>query len=270
MARKTPQSTPNTPAQMTFSPTKAAIYLRVSTDEQVNGYGLDVQRQRCEAMAIVKGWTVTAVYSDEGLSGTLDATKRPGLAAMLDAACNGEVDAVIVLSLDRLARKTLLVLDIVGRLDGCAVELVSVKESLDTSTPSGRFALTMFAAIAQLERDTIVQRTTDGRNARGAVDGERGGSVPMGYRRERNDTGAAVGVSIVDSEAETVRTIFSLRAGGASLRTIAACLNDDGIPARKGGRWYASAVKEVLSNEAEYRGGRRGASDETWPVILND
>lgn len=255
--------------QLPLTTTNAAIYLRVSTDEQVNGYGLDVQRTRCEAMAIVKGWNVSAVYSDEGLSGTLDAGKRPGLKALLQAACAGDVQAVIVLSLDRLARKTLLVLDLVGRLDECGVELVSVKESLDTSTPSGRFALTMFAAIAQLERDTIVARTTDGRNARGKIDGERGGSVPMGYRRERDDTGKVVGLVVVDAEAQTVRAIFAQRAGGASLRTIAAYLNDNGIPARKGGQWYASAVKEVLSNEQEYRGGRRGASDETWPVILD-
>ena len=157
--------------QLPLPTPKAAIYMRVSTDEQVNGYGLDVQRTRCEAMAIVKGWEVAAVYSDEGLSGTLDAGRRPGLAALLAAACSGDVQAVIVLSLDRLARKTLLVLDLVGKLDGCGVELVSVKESLDTSSPSGRFALTMFAAIAQLERDTIVARTRDGRNARGKIDG---------------------------------------------------------------------------------------------------
>ena len=252
----------------TQSPQQAAIYLRVSTDEQVNGYGLDVQRTRCEAMAIAKGWDVAAVYSDEGLSGTLDASKRPGLTALLDAACSGEVQAVVVLSLDRLARKTLLVLDLVGKLDGCAVELVSVKENLDTSTPSGRFTLTMFAAIGQLERDTIVARTTDGRNARGRIDGERGGSVPLGYRRERDDKGKSAGVVVIDADAETVRAIFAQRTAGASMRTIAATLNDNGIPARKGGKWYASAIKEVLSNEDAYRGGTRGDSDERWPAIL--
>ena len=219
-------------------------------------------------MAIVKGWEVAAVYSDEGLSGTLDAGRRPGLAALLAAACSGDVQAVIVLSLDRLARKTLLVLDLVGKLDGCGVELVSVKESLDTSSPSGRFALTMFAAIAQLERDTIVARTTDGRNARGKIDGEMGGAVPLGYLRERDDKGKAAGVVVVESEAETVRTIFSQRAGGASLRAIAQTLNEQEIPARKGGKWLHTAVKEVLSNEANYRGGNRGTSGETWPAIL--
>ena len=62
--------------------TKAAIYLRVSTDEQVSGYGLDVQLAKCEAMATVKGWVPSCVYVDEGISGTKDATARPGLATM--------------------------------------------------------------------------------------------------------------------------------------------------------------------------------------------
>jgi site-specific DNA recombinase len=221
-------------------------------------------------MAIVKGWEVAAVYSDEGLSGTLDASKRPGLKSLLQASCAGDVQAVIVLSLDRLARKTLLVLDIVGRLDGCGVELVSVKESLDTSTPSGRFALTMFAAIAQLERDTIVARTTDGRNERGRIDGERGGTMPLGYERVRDTNGRAIGVGVVDSDAATVRAIFAQRAGGASLRAIADKLNTDGIKPRRGAKWYASSVREVLDNRDCYRGGQRWVSTETWPVILTD
>ncbi len=269
MTRKT------NPSQTTIdldNATRAAIYTRVSTDEQVNGYGLEVQLTRCEAMATVKGWTVDRVYSDDGLSGTLDAARRPGLQALLQAACNGEIDAVIVLALDRLARKTTLVLDLVERLDGCGVQLVSVKEQLDTSTPSGRFVLTMFAALAQLERDTIVARTTDGRNQRGKVDGEKGGAVPFGYLRTRDTNGKATGVVVVDSEATIVRRIFALRQGGLALRKIADELNYNVGPellAPRGGKaWYASTVKIILDNQPAYMGGLRGESAEQWPVIL--
>ena len=269
MTRKT------NPAQITIdldNATRAAIYTRVSTDEQVNGYGLDVQNAKTDAMATVKGWTITRVYSDDGLSGTLDVDRRPGLQALLEAACGGEIDAVIVLSLDRLARKTRLVLDLVERLDGCGVQLVSVKEQLDTSTPSGRFVLTMFAALAQLERDTIVARTTDGRNARGKIDGERGGAVPFGYRRVRDTNGKATGVDVVPSEAAIVRRIFALRRGGLALRKIADELNFNlgpELPAPRGGKtWYHTAVKVILDNQPAYMGGLRGESGERWPVIL--
>lgn len=251
---------------------KAALYARVSTEDQAtNGFGLDVQRERCRAMATVKGWEVVAEYCDDGISGTLDADSRPGLTALLDAANAGDVSAVIVLSLDRLGRKTTLVLDLVERLTSAGVEVVSVKEQLDTSTPTGRFVLTMFAALSQLERDTIVQRTTDGRNARGRKDGERGGSVPFGYTRIRNDKGRATGVEVDETAAAVVRDIFTMRDEGLSLRAIAENLNYAmrQIDAPRGGRtWYASTVKVILDNEQAYRGGFRGASRETWPCIL--
>lgn len=243
---------------------RAGVYLRVSTEEQAaSGYGLDVQRERCLAMATVKGWAVDPihVYADEGISGTKDADGRPALAALLAAVEIGNVNAVIVLSLDRLGRKTRIVLDLVDRLAAAGAQLVSCKESLDTSTPQGQFVLTMFAALAQLERDTIVERTTAGRNQRGKVDGERGGRVPYGYRR------TVEGIEIDLDRAYLVRRVFQRRSAGATLRQIADDLNDQTTGPR-GGRWYASTIAEILANEDAYRGGERGASAVRWPAIL--
>ena len=137
-----------------------------------------MQRERCTAQIVAKGWQYAGEYADPGISGTKGADERPGLAALLSDARAGKVDAVIVLALDRLGRKTSLVLDLVETLADNGAPLVSCKESLDTSTPQGQFVLTMFAAMARLERDTIVERTSAGRNARGKVDGERGGRMP--------------------------------------------------------------------------------------------
>lgn len=248
--------------------TKAAIYLRVSTDEQVSGYGLDVQLAKCEAMAAVKDWIPACVFTDEGISGTKGAGDRPGLAAMLDAIDAGEIDAVIVYALDRLARSTRLVLEYVDRFAAKGAAIVSCKESLDTGTPAGQFVLTMFAALGQLERDTIVARTTDGRNARGKVDGEKGGRVPMGYRRILAASKSTGEVEIVEEEAEIVRSIFAMRDAGRTLAAIADSLNADGLTTRRGRRWHASSVREILLNEADYRGGARNESPSNWPVIL--
>lgn len=246
--------------------TRAGIYVRVSTDEQArDGYGLAVQRERCRAQATAKGLAVVAEYADEGISGTLDATARPGLADMLAAAHLGEIDTVIVLSLDRLARKTRLVLEIVETLDRARCDLVSVKESLDTTTPQGQFTLTIFAALAQLERDVIVQRTSDGRNERGRRDGERGGRMPMGYRRVGD------GLIEVDTDAApVVRRIFAHRAEGKTLQAIADALNADAVPNPQGGRrWEPATVRAVLQNAPAYRGGPRSDSSTRWPAILN-
>jgi site-specific DNA recombinase len=242
---------------------RAAIYLRVSTEDQaIEGYGLEVQRERCPAQAIAKGWTIAGEYSDEGLSGTKDISGRPALAALMTQAEAGHIDAIIVLALDRLGRKTKIVLDIAERYREMGIALVSCKESLDTSTPQGQFVLTMFAALAQLERDTIVERTTAGRNQRGKRDGEKGGRVPLGYIR------TAEGAIFVDEHsAAIVRRIFALRDTGPTMLAIAEALS--GVTTSRGGkRWYASSVREVLLNEDNYRGGKRGDSDLRWPAIL--
>jgi site-specific DNA recombinase len=157
---------------------RAAIYLRVSTEAQANQrYGLDVQLEGCNAHAIANGLTVTAVLEDKGISGTKDESKRPGLAALLAAVESNAVDSVIVLSLDRIGRKTALIMNIVERLTNAGVILISVKENLNTATPMSQFVLAFHARLAQLERDTIVERTTAGRDLRGKQDGEKGGRI---------------------------------------------------------------------------------------------
>lgn len=244
---------------------KTAIYLRVSTNEQVlEGYGLDAQRTKCLAMAEVKGWEMVGEFVDEGISGKKDESNRPGLASLLDAIEAEEVNSVIVSSIDRLGRSTRLVLRMVDNLNGSGVDLVSCKESLDTTTATGRFVLRMFASLAELERDNIVERTTDGRNARGRIDGDRGGRLPMGYERSED------GVAIIDYEVEVVRDIFSGRTRNLTLVQIADELNEREIKTRRGGNWHASSVRQVLLNEDKYRGGFRGESKERWPSILEE
>jgi len=246
---------------------KAAIYLRVSTEEQsVSGYGLDAQREKCNAYAVVKSWDVVNEYLDD-LSGTTHPEDRPGLSALLASVCDGDIDAVIVAKLDRLGRSTSVVLDIVDRLDKCNAEIASCDESLDTSTPTGRFVLRMFASLAELDRENIVARTTDGRNARGKVDGEKGGRVPLGYERILVD-GKAQGVMIDNAAAETVRKIFTLRSEGYTLQEIADTLNAQGRKTSRGKDWDHTSVRWVLRNEDKYMGGNRGNSDVRWPVIL--
>lgn len=133
------QATPD--CQATASdPTRWALFPGIDRGSVDYGYGRDVQRERCKAHALAKGWTVADVYADEGLSGTLDATKRPTLAAMLADVEAGHIDAIIVLTLDRLECKTTIVLDIANRCREINIALVSCKESLDTSTPQGNLS----------------------------------------------------------------------------------------------------------------------------------
>src|SRR6266545_5145773 len=121
-------------------------------------------------------------------------------------------------------RNTRIILDLVEKMTDEGVEIVSCKESLDTSTPTGKFVLTMFAALAQLDRDNIVRRTTDGRDARGKHDGEKGGNMPLGYVRVDQ------GVVVEPRQAALVRRIVLLRSTPSSMGDIAAVLNSEGVP----------------------------------------
>ncbi|NNJ10559.1 recombinase family protein [Chloroflexales bacterium ZM16-3] len=246
------------------SPVRPALYLRVSTDEQAgSGEGMAVQRQQGMGMAMMKGWTEPRIYEDAGVSGTLGPKQRPGLAQLLADVKAGAISVVIVASLDRLGRSTRIILDLVDHLTEGGAELVSCRESLDTTTPAGKFVLTLFAALAQLDRDQIVKRTTDGRDSRGRRDGEKGGNVPLGYKR-------VDGTLLVDvANAAVVRRVFTLRPM-FSLNSIAGTLNAEGVPTPHGGKaWYASTVRQILLNETIYRGSRRGESAASWPVILD-
>lgn len=114
---------------------------------------------------------VDEIYIDR-MSGK--STERPGLQRMMEYVHRG--DTVIVESISRFARNTRDLLDLVEQLTVAGVEFVSKKEAIDTTTPSGKFMLTIFAAVAELERDSILQRQKEGiaiAKARGVYKGRK-------------------------------------------------------------------------------------------------
>lgn len=122
-------------------------YVQVSTEEQ------NTARQEI----IMEQLGVEKVFIDK-MSGKN--TDRPQLNAMLDFVREG--DAVVVESISRFARSTRDLLNLVNGLKDKQVDFISQKESIDTKTPQGKFMLTVFAAMAELERDQILQRQREG------------------------------------------------------------------------------------------------------------
>ena len=122
-------------------------YVRVSTQEQ------NTARQE----VLMKELGVDEVYIDK-MSGK--STDRPELKKMMQFVRQG--DTVIVESISRFARNTKDLLELVEQLTGKGVEFISKKEAIDTTTPSGKFMLTIFGAVAELEREYILQRQKEG------------------------------------------------------------------------------------------------------------
>ncbi len=228
--------------------TTAIGYIRVSTEGQVReGISLDVQRERITAYVRAKGLELTDILVDEGLSGkTMD---RPALRALLERCRAGTVGHVVVWKLDRLTRRTRHLLNLVEDVFlARQIELHSVSESLDTSTPHGRFVLTLFGGLAQMERELIGDRT------RGALAYKRErkeptSHPPLGFRAN----GCRERMVPVPEELAIVREILTAWRRGRSYRAIAAQLTADGVRTKRGGRWHHNTVAKVVTRREYYR-----------------
>lgn len=134
---------------------KIAIYARVSTKLQTE----DNQLIRLRAIAQARGYDVVAEYHDKA-SGA-DAN-RPALDKMLRDAKSGKFERILATKLDRLARSVINLTELVGNLEKWGVGLELLDQPIDTTTPSGRLTYTILSAVAEFERELIVDRTNDG------------------------------------------------------------------------------------------------------------
>lgn len=138
---------------------RAAIYLRVST---ADGQTVENQRRHLDEVAQRLGWTVVAVYADEGISGAKGRDQRPGLDALMKGVARREFDIVAAWSVDRLGRSLPDLVGFLGELQARGVDLFLHQQAIDTSTPSGRMLYNMLAVFSEFERAMIVARVKAG------------------------------------------------------------------------------------------------------------
>jgi len=133
---------------------KTIGYVRVSTDRQADtGVSLEAQESKIRAMATVRGCDLDEVVVDGGESAK--DLKRPGVERLLALVSAGKVDAVIVAKLDRLTRSVKDLCALLELFEKRKVALISVAESLDTSSAAGRLVITIMGAVSQWEREAI-------------------------------------------------------------------------------------------------------------------
>ena len=158
----------------------AVLYARVSSDEQAeHGTSPDVQRDTCLLMAAQMGLPVVEMCPDLGVSG-VRYSSRPGIQRALALIEAGEADTLIATKVDRIGRSAAVILDIASRVRKAGGQLVTSDARFDDS-PMGQFTLTMFAGMAELERNNIRERTKSGavRRAQDGVQPQRSRS-PFG------------------------------------------------------------------------------------------
>lgn len=182
-----------------------ALYLRVSTEQQIEKYGLDVQHEKLQSYCQARGWTHVTDYIDGGYSGSN--LNRPALQQLIKDIQAKKIDLVLVYRLDRLSRSQRDTLSLIEELFlPHHVEFISLSETIDTQTPFGRAAIGILSTFAQLERENIKERLytchqkmvqEEGLWAGGA------GTTPYGYTR------LARGQLVVnESERHHVQRIF--------------------------------------------------------------
>lgn len=218
---------------------KTAIgYIRVSTEKQASeGVSLEAQEARINAWCLVNGYELSHVYIDAGISGK-KMDNRPELLKALSNMKKGM--ALVSYSLSRLARSTkdlIGISELVAKKKG---DLVSLSESIDTTTAAGKMMFQMLAVLSEFERNLTAERTSGALQHKKATGQKYCNQVPYGFE-------AVDGRLIqVTQEAEVVAEIQASRTSGSTLQSIADGLNGRGIPTKTGKQWAPATIHLLL------------------------
>lgn len=197
-------------------PVRAAIYLRISQDREMDGLAIERQRQDCEALARFRRWEVVETYVDQSKSATDKTKKRPAYDRMVADYEAGRFSAIVCYDLDRLTRQPRQLEDWIDRAETRGLALVTANGDADLSTDGGRLFARIKAAVARGE----VERKS-ARQSRAHVQRAIQGRVPRGVR----PLGYATDGGVIRKEAKAVRAVYDVFDRGASLRGIARALS---------------------------------------------
>ena len=230
---------------------RAIGYVRVSTTEQaVEGVSLDAQQARLAAYCTFKGLDLVEVIIDSAVSAGRPLAKRPDGRRLANLVHSGAVDAVVSCKLDRLFRDAADCLAVTRSWDEAGVALHLLDLGVDTTTPMGRAFLTMAVAFAELERNLVAERTRDGLAQVKAEGGTLGGEAYGWARLEDQDDHGRLVCAHVETELAVIERIAAMRGRGETYQTIADALAADGVPTKRGGRWYPATVRNIALRAA--------------------
>ena len=216
-------------------------YIRVSTEDQVKeGVSLDNQREKIKSYCHLKDFHLENIIEDAGISAKN--LNRPGVKKVLEMARKKKIDAVVVYKLDRMFRSTVDALETTKMFDRWGISFHSIHETLDTKSAMGRFFFTLIAAIAEMERRIIGERTKAALSHKRSKNEKTGGDIPYGFNLGKNGL-------LVENENEqkVIRLIYRLKRERHSLRQICRELEIEGYKTKRGNsNWHPQTVSALL------------------------
>ena len=233
---------------MNRSGKKCVLYPRVSTEMQVDGFSLDGQKSNLRRFADREEMEIVNIYEDAGKSGK-SIEGRPAFKQMLLDIENGlEIDYVLVYKLSRFGRNAADILNSLEHIQSFGVNLICIEEGIDSSQTSGKLLISVLSAVAEIERENIIEQTMNGRKEKARQGGWNGGFAPYGYFLKDKQ------LFIQGNEADAVRIIFDKFANtNMGFTKIAKYLNLQGIEkiSRANGsltQWSTHFVRMIIDN----------------------